>query len=80
VEGFLRAYSFMSSRAFVVDAYHGLSMVPIADALVFFRLLVPNNFSKQCAFCTFNHVNENHAHEVTASQIFFFMYALMIFP
>ena len=35
MEGFLRAYSLVSSRAFLVDAYHGLSMVPIADALVF---------------------------------------------
>ncbi|OBZ71035.1 N-lysine methyltransferase SETD6 [Grifola frondosa] len=30
--GFLYAYSLVSSRAFLVDAYHGLSMVPIADA------------------------------------------------
>ena len=30
--GFLQAYSLVSSRAFLVDAYHGLSMVPIADA------------------------------------------------
>ncbi|KAJ8456842.1 hypothetical protein ONZ45_g18559 [Pleurotus djamor] len=29
---FLFAFSLVSSRAFVVDAYHGLSMVPIADA------------------------------------------------
>jgi len=29
---FYRAYSLVSSRAFLVDAYHGLSMVPIADA------------------------------------------------
>ncbi|KZV98798.1 SET domain-containing protein [Exidia glandulosa HHB12029] len=28
----LHAYSLVSSRAFVVDAYHGMSMVPIADA------------------------------------------------
>lgn len=26
------AYSLVSSRAFHIDAYHGLSMVPIADA------------------------------------------------
>ncbi|PPQ88992.1 hypothetical protein CVT25_005091 [Psilocybe cyanescens] len=30
--GFHRAFSLVSSRAFLVDAYHGLSMVPIADA------------------------------------------------
>ena len=30
--GFLHAYSLVSSRAFLVDAYHGLAMVPIADA------------------------------------------------
>ncbi|GBE89776.1 hypothetical protein BKA93DRAFT_405485 [Sparassis latifolia] len=32
LSGFLHAYSLVSSRAFLVDAYHGLSMVPIADA------------------------------------------------
>ncbi|EAU91699.2 hypothetical protein CC1G_04467 [Coprinopsis cinerea okayama7 len=31
-EGFLRAYCLVSSRAFIVDRYHGLSMVPVADA------------------------------------------------
>ncbi|KAF8959934.1 hypothetical protein BDZ97DRAFT_1365609 [Flammula alnicola] len=31
---FYRAFSLVSSRAFLVDAYHGLSMVPIADAYV----------------------------------------------
>jgi len=30
--GFLHAYALVSSRAFMVDAYHGLAMVPIADA------------------------------------------------
>jgi len=30
--GFYRSFSLVSSRAFLVDAYHGLSMVPIADA------------------------------------------------
>ena len=29
---FLRAYSLVCSRAFIVDAFHGLSMVPLADA------------------------------------------------
>jgi len=29
---FAYAYSLVSSRAFVVDAYHGLAMVPVADA------------------------------------------------
>ncbi|KAI0806624.1 hypothetical protein C8Q74DRAFT_1190256 [Fomes fomentarius] len=32
ISGFLHAYSLVCSRAFLVDAYHGLSMVPIADA------------------------------------------------
>ncbi|KAL7279130.1 hypothetical protein ACG7TL_006970 [Trametes sanguinea] len=31
-QGFLHAYSLVCSRAFLVDAYHGLSMVPVADA------------------------------------------------
>ncbi|KAF8806667.1 SET domain-containing protein [Phlegmacium glaucopus] len=30
--GYYRSFSLVSSRAFLVDAYHGLSMVPIADA------------------------------------------------
>ncbi|KAJ6504744.1 hypothetical protein C8R47DRAFT_157139 [Mycena vitilis] len=29
---FYHAYSLVSSRAFLVDSYHGLSMVPVADA------------------------------------------------
>ena len=29
---FRHAYALVSSRAFMVDAYHGLAMVPIADA------------------------------------------------
>lgn len=32
IEGFYRAFSIVSSRAFLVDTYHGLSLVPIADA------------------------------------------------
>ena len=32
LSSFLHAYSLVSSRAFLVDAYHGLAMVPIADA------------------------------------------------
>ncbi|KAL1678818.1 hypothetical protein EV122DRAFT_211244 [Schizophyllum commune] len=31
-DGFLRAYALVCSRAFVTDLYHGLCMVPIADA------------------------------------------------
>lgn len=30
--GYCYAYSLVSTRAFWVDAYHGLAMVPIADA------------------------------------------------
>jgi len=36
--GFRHAYALVSSRAFMVDAYHGLAMVPIADAWVTTRL------------------------------------------
>lgn len=32
LEDFIRAYSLVSSRAFYVDNYHGLCMVPLADA------------------------------------------------
>lgn len=32
ISGFIYAYSLVCSRAFLVDAYHGLSMVPVADA------------------------------------------------
>ncbi|KIY46385.1 SET domain-containing protein [Fistulina hepatica ATCC 64428] len=31
-EGFCAAYAHVSSRSFLVDCYHGLAMVPIADA------------------------------------------------
>ncbi|TFK45041.1 hypothetical protein BDQ12DRAFT_46280 [Crucibulum laeve] len=31
LQGFYHAYTLVSSRAFLVDAFHGLSMVPIAD-------------------------------------------------
>lgn len=34
LEGFRHAFALVSSRAFMVDAYHGLAMVPIADAYV----------------------------------------------
>ncbi|KAI0954430.1 hypothetical protein AcW1_006323 [Taiwanofungus camphoratus] len=40
LSGYLHAYSLVSSRAFLVDAYHGLSMVPIADACASLRLPV----------------------------------------
>ncbi|KAK7679455.1 hypothetical protein QCA50_017509 [Cerrena zonata] len=40
LRGYLHAYSLVSSRAFLVDAYHGLSMVPIADA---FNHSIPNH-------------------------------------
>ncbi|THH06654.1 hypothetical protein EW146_g9543, partial [Bondarzewia mesenterica] len=32
LRGYCDAYALVSSRAFVVDAYHGLGMVPVADA------------------------------------------------
>lgn len=32
LDQFIHAYTLVSSRAFLVDAYHGLAMVPIADA------------------------------------------------
>ena len=31
LRGYHHAYSLVTSRAFLVDGYHGLSMVPIAD-------------------------------------------------
>ncbi|KAI0671638.1 SET domain-containing protein [Trametes maxima] len=31
LQGFLHAYSLVCSRAFLVDSYHGLTMVPVAD-------------------------------------------------
>jgi len=33
-DGFVKAFCLVSSRAFMVDAFHGLAMVPIADACV----------------------------------------------
>ncbi|KAK1215826.1 hypothetical protein PQX77_021552 [Marasmius sp. AFHP31] len=32
LHAYYRAFSLVSSRAFIVDAYHGLAMVPVADA------------------------------------------------
>ena len=32
IEGFKHAFALVSSRSFIIDAYHGLAMVPIADA------------------------------------------------
>jgi hypothetical protein len=32
MESYFQAYALVSSRAFLVDAYHGLAMVPVADA------------------------------------------------
>ncbi|KAF9245311.1 hypothetical protein BU15DRAFT_34006, partial [Melanogaster broomeanus] len=58
--GFCHAYSLVSTRAFWVDAYHGLAMVPIADA-TYFRL--SSDFLLQCRLLTsFNHTNDNHLH------------------
>jgi hypothetical protein len=31
LSGYCHAYGLVSSRAFLVDAYHGLAMVPVAD-------------------------------------------------
>ncbi|KAI9461470.1 hypothetical protein HD554DRAFT_1511990 [Boletus coccyginus] len=47
--GFCLAYSLVSTRAFWVDAYHGLAMVPIADAVC-----------KSDPPSSFNHTNDNH--------------------
>ncbi|EPT01804.1 hypothetical protein FOMPIDRAFT_1048399 [Fomitopsis schrenkii] len=47
ISHFLRAYSLVSSRAFMVDAYHGLSMVPIADA---FNHITENHIHLECDF------------------------------
>jgi hypothetical protein len=59
--GFYRAFSLVSSRAFLVDAYHGLAMVPIADAYVIHRL--PAGFPTiTVQTFRFNHVRENHVH------------------
>ena len=32
LDGFRHAYTLVCARAFVVDAFHGLAMVPVADA------------------------------------------------
>ncbi|EJD07545.1 uncharacterized protein FOMMEDRAFT_24889 [Fomitiporia mediterranea MF3/22] len=49
LEGFQHAFALVSSRSFIVDAYHGLAMVPIADAF---------NHSSE------NHVHLESDHEV----------------
>jgi SET domain-containing protein 6 len=50
LSGFYRSFSLVSSRAFLVDAYHGLSMVPIADAFVFFFHLLISLAIPDCFF------------------------------
>ncbi|KZT66835.1 SET domain-containing protein [Daedalea quercina L-15889] len=47
ISHFLYAYSLVSSRAFMVDAYHGLSMVPIADA---FNHVTENHVHLECDY------------------------------
>ncbi|TFY68083.1 hypothetical protein EVJ58_g1232 [Rhodofomes roseus] len=47
ISHFLHAYSLVSSRAFMVDAYHGLSMVPIADA---FNHTTENHVHLECDY------------------------------
>jgi N-lysine methyltransferase SETD6 len=74
--GFHRSFSLVSSRAFLVDSYHGLSMVPIADALVIYTnwfAAMPN-----CSISnsySFNHVQENHVH----LEVGFFSCAKLVF-
>lgn len=46
IQGFYHAYSLVSSRAFFVDAYHGLAMVPVADAYVCQLFVSPSNTHK----------------------------------
>ncbi|KAI0091781.1 hypothetical protein BDY19DRAFT_646374 [Irpex rosettiformis] len=52
ISGFLHAFSLVSSRAFLIDAYHGLAMVPIADAF---------NHTQE------NHVHLESEHDVCTS-------------
>ncbi|KAH9927019.1 hypothetical protein B0H21DRAFT_839152 [Amylocystis lapponica] len=59
--GYMHAYMLVSSRAFLVDAYHGLTMVPIADACVH----PPSPSTVYTHVNTrnrFNHANTNHVH------------------
>jgi len=46
--GFQHAYALVSSRAFMIDAYHGLAMVPIADA---FNHAQENNIHLEVRIC-----------------------------
>lgn len=58
----------VSSRAFLVDAYHGLAMVPIADAYVMGHLHLTLTITAIYVH-SFNHVLENHVHlEVRARK------------
>ncbi|KAF4621125.1 hypothetical protein D9613_000996 [Agrocybe pediades] len=47
LKDFYYAFSMVSSRAFLVDAYHGLAMVPVADA---FNHVVENNVHLESDF------------------------------
>jgi hypothetical protein len=57
---FFHAFSLVSSRAFVVDAYHGLSMVPIADA---FNHIIDNHvhLEVKATAIDYSHIDETHA-------------------
>jgi SET domain-containing protein 6 len=59
LQGFYRAYSLVSSRAFLVDAYHGLSMVPVADAFVHLKFWPCPSHGR---LNSFNHEQDNHVH------------------
>lgn len=65
--GYYRSFSLVSSRSFLVDAYHGLSMVPIADALVVVATWI--GYAWLCHSYSFNHVQENHVHLEVGFQL-----------
>lgn len=47
LEGFLHAHALVSSRAFVVDAYHGLAMCSLADVCVLHTLMITDSSQLQ---------------------------------
>ncbi|KAF9463590.1 hypothetical protein BDZ94DRAFT_1297791 [Collybia nuda] len=57
IQGFYHAYSLVSSRAFFVDAYHGLAMVPVADA---FNHAQENHIHLQSEFSVCPHCGSLH--------------------
>ncbi|TEB38118.1 SET domain-containing protein [Coprinellus micaceus] len=77
LDKFIRAYCLISSRAFLVDSFHGLAMVPIADAFNHIQenhvhLESDYNVCPECGSldeCSHDREGGDHATEVTTASL-----------